>query len=98
MAGFEVCGVADGEGGLALLNRDRDWDVLFADIVMPGEIDGWQLAQVAQLLVPELRVIYASGEVESLSRLSSRETFLEKPYFFEDVQKALGALGSWLPH
>jgi CheY-like chemotaxis protein len=91
-AGFEVCEVADGELGLALLNRDRDWDVLFADVRMPGEIDGWQLAQVAKLLVPDLRVIYASSEVNRVAGLSRHETFLEKPYHYEDVEKALHAV------
>ena len=90
-AGYEVCDVAVAEDGLAVLHQDRNWDVLFADIAMPGAVDGWELGQMAKLLVPHLGVIYASGKVGGVA-LSDREAFLEKPYFYEDIQKALEAV------
>src|SRR4051812_25434811 len=84
-AGFEAHQAANGVDALAILNTDRQWDLLFTDINMPGTIDGWQLAGTAMAMLPNLRVMYISGYDQAVSRLSGRESFLSKPYDFSQV-------------
>ena len=39
---------------LALLEKEKDIDLLFTDILMPSGMDGWELAQRARDMVPGL--------------------------------------------
>lgn len=92
-AGFEVTCASDGDEALAQLNEGRRFDLLFTDIRMPGEIDGWQLADQAKRLIPELKVIYATGLGEAADRLAQHERYVRKPYNLNDLRKVLGELG-----
>jgi two-component system, cell cycle response regulator CpdR len=58
-AGHEVSAVGDGDAALALVGT-ADFDLLLADVVMPG-IDGIELARRASALLPELRVMFITG-------------------------------------
>jgi CheY-like chemotaxis protein len=60
-AGFRVIAAHDGPEALALLRRGERFDVLFSDIVMPGGIDGIELAQAALSLRPGMPVLLATG-------------------------------------
>lgn len=93
LAGFDVESAMSGDDALARLDRDRDWDLLLTDIRMPGRIDGWELGSAARLLVPDLRIIYASGYDDQPDGLSDSERFISKPYEVEDLRSALTALG-----
>ena len=51
---------ADGKEALSWCKR-READVLVTDVVLPGGIDGWQIAKRCREHHPELLVIYATG-------------------------------------
>ena len=89
-AGHEVTAAATGDEGLAILRRGRHFDVLLTDIRLPGSIDGWQLADVGKQLIPNLKVVYATGLDDSAGQLGPDERLLTKPYRKDDL---LGALG-----
>ena len=59
------------------------------DIVMPGGMNGRDLAAQARLLDPELRVLFTSGNADEASirelRLDRRSGFLGKPYRRADL-------------
>jgi len=55
-------------------------DVLFTDIRLPGDLDGWRLAATAREAKPELPVIYASGYVVEKGAAVPGSIFLKKPY------------------
>jgi CheY-like chemotaxis protein len=59
--GFEVLEAVNGGVALVLLQEDLPIDVLFTDIVMPGEPDGVALAERAKTLRPGLRILYTTG-------------------------------------
>jgi CheY-like chemotaxis protein len=65
-AGHAVKAARDGREGLALIEDDPSIDVLLTDIVMPGGIDGWALADKAKRIRPDLKVLYTSGYVPRL--------------------------------
>lgn len=92
-AGFAVTSASNGEEALAHLNEGRCFDLLFTDIRMPGSIDGWQLADRAKALCPQIKVIYATGLGEAADRLAEHERYVRKPYNLADLRKVLAHLG-----
>jgi len=92
-AGFAVKSAGDGEQALELLKSGVRFDLLFTDVRMPGSIDGWELGRNAADLVPDIRIVYATGYSEKTRELSAQERFLAKPYRMTDVLKLIGGLG-----
>ncbi len=93
-AGFLVEEAANGEEGLALLKASAPFDVLFTDVRMPGSIDGWELVRLAGDLLPDIRVIYATGYAERPRPLTSSEHFVSKPYRCEQIVDLINAWGT----
>ena len=93
--GYEVLTAPDGRSALSVLRRDPQIDVLFTDIVMPGGMDGAELARTATRLRPELHILLASGYPKSA--LSSEHgisadgdfPFLSKPYRRSELAEKL---------
>jgi len=92
-AGFDVTPVGDGDEALALLRAGCAFDLLFTDIRMPGSTDGWELAREAKQLIPDIKVIYATGLGEAGDQLEDGESYVHKPYSLKDLRKVLGELG-----
>ena len=72
-------------------------DLLFSDIVMPGDLDGIGLAEEVRARYPELRIVLATGYTERMpSEQGTR--ILTKPFSTETLSAALhDALGSAPP-
>ena len=95
--GYHVALVGDATEALDALRGGMKFDLLFTDIVMPGGMDGLDLADEARRLHPGLRVLLTSGYTESaLSRHGAPEPgvlLLKKPYRRRDLAEAIrGAL------
>jgi CheY-like chemotaxis protein len=82
--GYDVVSAISGAEALALIERDDNIDLLFTDVVMPGELAGRALAAKALERRPDLKVLFVSGYFEgSLVGKGQLETdveFLAKPY------------------
>lgn len=96
-AGFIVKAAADARSALHILEADPDFDILFTDVVMPGGINGVQLASAATKVVSDLKVLYTSGfpasafdeiGVEAAHDLA----LLSKPYKSTDLIRAINAM------
>ncbi len=78
---FEVASATTGEQGLELLEQ-REFDVLLADVRLPG-VDGIELLPLALKVRPHLRVIvmtaFGSADVRSMALRHGALRFLEKP-------------------
>ena len=59
--GYRILAAANGREALDLLESETAVDLLFTDIVMPGELDGFALARRARQRRPSLPVLYTSG-------------------------------------
>jgi PAS domain S-box-containing protein len=82
--GYKVIPASNAAQALELVNSGAAFDLLFTDIVMPGAMNGRQLAQkVAELRRP-LRVLYTSGNTfgafDSGGGLAYGVLLLTKPY------------------
>jgi len=59
--GYRTLTATNAREALALFERHADIDCLFTDIVMPGGIDGFALAERLTSARPDLRVLLTSG-------------------------------------
>jgi len=100
--GYKIITAKTGKQALKLFDTNKNIDLLFTDIIMPGEMDGYQLALTAHEMRPSLKVLltsgfikksekYVNGEEKYLSELLSH--LLDKPYnqreLADAVRKAL---------
>lgn len=88
-AGFAVFQAATAEIALNILKVEASVDILFTDIRLPGLMDGWQLAEAARALRPNLPVIYATGFSQTPPRLIEGSVFFTKPYRAATLIKAI---------
>lgn len=82
--GYQVIATSGGIEALAVLARIPDIDVLFTDVVMPGGMNGGDVAKQARLVRPDLKILFASGYFEGAlvrdGNISASTHFLVKPY------------------
>jgi PAS domain S-box-containing protein len=82
--GYRVVAAVNGSDALSKLRADPGIDLLFTDIVMPGGMSGWQLAEQARLLRPGLPIVFSSGYPQEAlveqGRASTQSIILTKPY------------------
>jgi PAS domain S-box-containing protein len=82
--GYSVLEAADGTAALAVWSAHRsEIDLIYTDMVMPGEVSGLQLSKQALAEKPELKVIITSGyntDMPNLDSLTASQiVFLPKP-------------------
>lgn len=91
--GYRVVSATDGHEAMELLEGNESIDVLFTDIVMPGGISGFDLAEKATSLRPHLKVLMTSGyaieTLQSRGRLPPDSALLNKPYRKADLARRL---------
>jgi CheY-like chemotaxis protein len=92
-AGFAVIQASDGHGALQMLSDQGSVDLLFTDIRMPGGLSGWDVAEQARLLRPDIAVIYATGFSDDAPRIVPGARFFKKPYRASAVVDAARELG-----
>ena len=82
--GYRVISASNGVEALDLLARNPDIDLLFTDVIMPGGMNGGQVAEAARELRPGLKVLFASGYFEGAlvreGNIEASAQFLVKPY------------------
>jgi len=94
--GYRVIEATDGRAALELLGARADVDLLFTDMVMPGGVDGAELARAARALRPGLKTLFTTGYSEAAvsrqSRLDPGVEVLSKPYRRDELARRLRAV------
>ena len=91
--GYVVLQAMNGKDGLRIVEERPDIDLLFTDIIMPGGIDGFELARRAVEKRPSLRVLYTSGYTKELTGAKVQHgRFLPKPWKAELLRAELERL------
>jgi len=93
--GYRVLAAEDAVAGLRLMEQ-QSIDLLLTDVVMPGGINGRELARRARQRWPGIRVIFTSGFSEArlngdIGSLSAVTPLLGKPYRKQDLASAARA-------
>jgi CheY-like chemotaxis protein len=96
--GYDVLAAANGREAMGfILDGGRKIDLLFTDIVMPGELDGFALAREARRHRPALPILYTSGYTNRAAENAADALgpLVAKPYRPEqlrtEIRRALGA-------
>ncbi len=91
--GYATLEAENGRQALDLLLGPGRIDLLFTDIVMPGGISGYQLAEAAIMERSTLKVLFTSGFAEaaefSSGKLGARFALLSKPYRRQDLAEKI---------
>lgn len=86
--GYSVTRAFSADEGLAVLTRGEPVDILFSDVVMPGALNGLDLAREARRLRPGLPILLTSGYSEGATA-GKEFRLLAKPYRVETLAEAL---------
>ena len=83
-AGCVAVATPDAEAALALIDQGETFDLLFTDVVLPGPMNGSELAWAVRAKQPGLRFLFTSGYTENAivhhGRLDDGVEFIAKPY------------------
>jgi len=91
--GYQTLGADSAKSALEMLDRGMKVDVLLTDIIMPGAMNGRELAKLARIKRPGLKVVYASGfpgtESTAGTDLDLDAPLITKPYRKNDLARVL---------
>jgi signal transduction histidine kinase len=86
--GYIVIEATNGDAALKVLSARRDIDLVFSDVIMPGEISGLDLAREVMARHPHIGLILTSGYTSRWTDpdgILARVEFVRKPYRRADL-------------
>ena len=90
--GYTVKRVADAESGLKTLEAGEQFDLVFSDMVMPGQMDGAALAEAITKRWPDLPVVLTTGFSDAAEAAAQKGLrLIAKPYRLETLAIELAA-------
>jgi len=91
--GYKAIATSNAVEALAIVDGGAEFDLLFTDIVMPGQMNGKQLAEAVRLQRPSLRVLFTSGYTYNTiirhGRVVPDVHLLRKPYRRAELARML---------
>ena len=93
--GFETTRVSSAQAALGALADGRPVDLIFSDVMMPGGMNGLELAREARRRRPDLPILLTSGFAEAAAKEAENQgvPLLPKPYRLQTLAMAVdGAL------
>jgi CheY-like chemotaxis protein len=94
--GYATLAAHDAASALDLVDKGAKFDLMFTDVVMPGGMNGRQLADEVSKRRPGAKVLYTSGYTENAifhhGRLDPGVSLLAKPYRQSDLARKIREL------
>jgi two-component system NtrC family sensor kinase len=88
--GYRVVQAMHADAALETIEKNRTIDLVFSDIVMPGAMNGLDLARRLRELRPELPIILTTGYSSALNTATPAGfTLLSKPYDLHRLHEAI---------
>jgi PAS domain S-box-containing protein len=91
--GYSVIEAANAAQAIETLGSGRRIDLVFSDVVMPGGMSGFELAQWMRSNLPGMRILLTSGFAEDVARAGEASVsdldILRKPYSGAELARAL---------
>ena len=99
--GYKVMKADNAAAAMAILSSGIQIDLLFTDVVMPGEMRSPELARQARALHPGIEVLFTSGYTQNAivhdGKLDAGVQLLSKPYAREQLARKLRQMLSKQP-
>jgi PAS domain S-box-containing protein len=91
--GYRATRVASAQAGLGALADDREINLVFSDVMMPGSMNGFDLAQEIRRRRPGTPILLTTGYAGGVMKKIEGEhiEMLSKPYELSDLDAALRA-------
>jgi PAS domain S-box-containing protein len=84
--GYRVLQATDGAQALEVLAREPEIDLLMTDVIMPGGMNGIELARRVRAQTPQVKIMYSSGfPSEALAQRSG--TKVDGPLLYKPFQR-----------
>jgi len=99
-AGFKVDAVMSGEEALSALDAGHgSFGGVITDIRLGSDVDGWAVARHARKLIPDVPIVYMSGDSahEHTSHGVPLSVMLQKPFALAQVITAMSTLLNAVP-
>ena len=94
--GYNVLPAANAAAALEILDRGHKIDLLFTDVVMPGGMNGRQLADEAVRRHPGLKVLFTTGYTRNAivhhGRLDPGVEMIGKPFTYQELGARIRAV------
>jgi CheY-like chemotaxis protein len=93
--GYGVLEAANVDDAVGMLRRHQDIRLVLTDILMPGALNGFDLAEWIGHHRPDVRVLLTSGyfgDVKLPSRLNWSEHLIRKPYRLDEISDRIRML------
>jgi len=91
--GYVTLSAVNAEEALGVIDSAQPIDLLFTDMIMPGSMNGRQLADEALRRRPTLKILFTSGHTEDTvihyGRLDAGVLLLAKPYRKADLARMI---------
>jgi PAS domain S-box-containing protein len=90
--GYTTLTARNAEEALVLTENGAAFDLLFTDVIMPGVMNGSQLAELVNQRRPGTKVLFTSGYIENASQdggLRDGGLLLPKPYRKADLARTI---------
>jgi signal transduction histidine kinase/CheY-like chemotaxis protein len=91
--GWRVTRVASAEAALGALADERSIDLVFSDVMMPGGMNGLDLAREARRRRPAIPIVLTSGYAEPIRKEAEQAglPLLPKPFNLDSLAAVVGA-------
>ena len=91
---YQVVSATNGPKAMEILKRRKDIDLVLSDVVMPGGMTGFDVADQALALRPDLKILLATGyakgvEPRDVASTKTHHKILRKPYGMKELAHAL---------
>jgi CheY-like chemotaxis protein len=93
--GYQTVEAESSAAALRLVQGGLEFDLLLTDVIMPGGMTGYQLADELRQTQPDLKVLFTSGYTElaaSTNHSRGNDQLLSKPYRKQDLGRAVRAV------
>lgn len=86
--GFQVTVAESGDAALQMLESGYQVDIVFSDVVMPGQVGGMELAEIIQKRYSHLKIVLATGYSERRLAVPNVQ-IIGKPYQITNLAETL---------
>jgi CheY-like chemotaxis protein len=93
-AGFEVLEAESADAAVRTLELRHDVRILFADIEMPGSMNGLRLAAAVRGRWPPIEIVLTSGRRVTPGEMPEGSVFIPKPYAIPGLVATLRRLAA----
>jgi CheY-like chemotaxis protein len=93
--GYRTLRASDAAEAMAIIRSAAHIDIMFSDVVMPGRMNGVDLAIEARRIRPDIRIALTSGySPTALDDIPADVPMLPKPYLQADLSTTLRRISS----